>query len=335
MKARTSDVEAEQTPRTVIGLDIGGSKIACVEGSADGRILQREVLANETIDPFDARFPALVRTIESIRFRARASGREVVALSVAVGGPLKIREGVLLNPPHLPGWHNVRLKERLAAEFRDLPVFVEHDGNAGALAEYHFGIGRRRNDLNHLIFLTFGTGFGGGFIINGRIVHGASDTCGEVGHWRLSRDGPVAYGKQGSWEAFSSGAGMMQLAHRQSPLRWPLGTPVRALINAMLADDPEALAVATEGGRRLGQGLALLIDALNPQVIVLGSLAVALGDRILAPARSVVAEEALPQAAAACEIVPSVLGAGIGDMASLMAALSDRATAARVGMAGQ
>jgi glucokinase len=156
-----------------------------------------------------------------------------------------------------------------------------------------------------------------------------------VGHWRLSRDGPVAYGKRGSWEGFSSGTGLMQLAHRQSPLRWPLGSPVRALVDAMLADDPEALAVALEGGRRLGQGLALLIDALNPQVIVLGSLAVALGDRILAPARAVVAEEALPQAAAACEIVPSVLGADIGDMASLMAALSDRATATRVGLAAR
>jgi glucokinase len=327
-------VVADQVPRTVIGLDIGGSKIACVEGCSDGRILQREAIATAGTEPFHAQFPALVQMIKSIRLRARADGREVVALSVAVGGPLKIREGVLLNPPHLPGWHNVRLKERLTAEFPDLPVLVEHDGNAGALAEFHFGIGRHRGDLNHLIFLTFGTGLGGGFILNGRIVHGASDTCGEVGHWRLSRGGPVAYGKQGSWEAFSSGAGLMQLAHRQSPLRWPLDTPVRALIDAMLADDPEALIVATEGGRRLGQGLAMLIDALNPQVIVLGSLAVALGDRILAPARSVVAEEALPQAAAACEIVPSVLGAGIGDMASLMAAFSDHATAARVGMAG-
>jgi glucokinase len=317
----------------VIGLDIGGSKIACVEGSGDGRILQREVIATQAAEPFDARLPALVKAVESIRLRARVEDREVAALSLAVGGPLKIREGVLLNPPNLPGWHGVRLKERLAIAFPDLPVFVEHDGNAGALAEFHFGIGRHRSDLNHLIFLTVGTGLGGGFIINGRIVHGASDTCGEVGHWRLSRDGPVAYGKRGSWEAFSSGTGLMQLAHRQSPQRWPLGTPIRALVDAMLTDDPEALAVAAEGGRRLGQGLALLIDALNPQVIVLGSLAVALGDRILAPARSVIAEEALPEAAAACEIVPSVLGAGIGDVASLMAALSDRAVAARVGMA--
>lgn len=72
----------------------------------------------------------------------------------------------------------------------------------------------------------------------------------------------------------------------------------------------------------MGRGVALLIDALNPQVIVLGSLAVLLGERVLAPLRRVVAAEALPQAAAACEIVPSVLGLSIGDVAALMAALN-------------
>ena len=154
-----------------------------------------------------------------------AAGRRVSALSVSVGGPLRISEGRLLNPPHLPGWHNVRLKDHLAGAFPQLPVFVEHDGNAGALAR---------------------------------------------------------------------------------------------------ADDSDALTVAQEAGRRMGRGLALLIDALNPQVIVLGSLAVALGERILGPARQVVADEALPQAAAVCEIRPAALGPRIGDVASLMAALTQR-----------
>jgi glucokinase len=152
-------------------------------------------------------------------------------------------------------------------------------------------------------------------------VHGATDTAGEVGHWRLSDDGPVGFGKRGSWEAFSSGRGLALLAERLFPHHWPADTEIRDVVDAILADEPEALAVATEAGRRLGQGLALLIDALNPQVIVLGSLAAVLGERLLAPARRIVAAEALPQAAAACEILPSALGAHIGDVASLMAAL--------------
>jgi glucokinase len=308
--------------RSIIGLDIGGTKLACVEGSASGLILAREEAPTRASEPFADRFPALVAMVESRLDLARSAGREVVALSVSIGGPLKIAQGVLLNPPHLPGWHGVRLKDRLEAAFPGLPVFVEHDGNAGALAEFHFGVGRVRPGLRHLIFLTFGTGLGAGFIVNGEVLHGASDTAGEVGHWRLSKEGPVGFGKQGSWEAFASGAGLVLLAHRLYPSRWPLETPIRDLVESILSDDADALNVAKEAGRRMGQGMALLIDALNPQVIVLGSLAVAMGERILGPARQVVSEEALPQAVAACEILPSVLGSKVGDVASLMAALT-------------
>ena len=317
--------------RTVIGLDVGGTKLACVEGTAGGQVLNRQEIPTLASEPFERRLPAIVSLINSLLRAALAAGREVVALSVSVGGPLKIREGVLVNPPHLPGWHHIRLKDHLAGEFPQLPVLVEHDGNAGALAEYYFGVGVGRADLEHLIFLTCGTGIGAGFIINGRILHGATDTAGEVGHWRLSKDGPVAFGKRGSWEAFSSGAGLVLLANRLFPLRWPPETPIRALVDAVLEGDPDALTVAPEAGCRLGQGLALLIDALNPQVIVLGSLAAVLGERLLAPARRVVADEALPQAAAACEIVPSALGPRIGDVAALMAALTDGAVASLIG----
>jgi glucokinase len=309
---------------SIIGLDIGGTKLACVEGTDTGCILHRDEIPTLADEPFERRFPVLESLIRCRWRAARDAGRSVTALSVSVGGPLRIREGVLLEPPHLPGWHHVRLKERLAAAFAPLPVFVEHDGNAGAMAEHRFGVGRGRPDLQHLIFLTCGTGIGAGFIVNGRVLHGATDTAGEVGHWRLAEDGPVGFGKRGSWEAFSSGRGLVLLAERLFPARWPAGTPIRVLVDAVLAGDPQALTVATEAGRRLGQGLALLIDALNPQVIVLGSLAAVLGERLLAPARQVVAAEALPQAAAACEILPSVLGPGIGDVASLMAALAHR-----------
>jgi glucokinase len=307
----------------LIGLDIGGTKTACVEGTLDGRILDRRETFTQAVRPFEQTFPDIIDLIRSQIDRAHRAGREVVALSVAVGGPLRIKAGVLLDPPHLPGWHHINLKGRLREVFDPLPVFVEHDGNAGALAELRFGVGRGRPDLRHLIFLTFGTGLGAGLVVNGQIVRGATDTAGEVGHWRLANRGPEGYGKQGSWEGFASGAGLVQLAARRFPARWSGQTPIRELVDAMLQDDAQALAVATEAGRRMGQGLALLVDALNPQLIVLGSLGVVLGERVLGPAREVVAAEALPQAAAACEIVPAALGTRIGDVASLMAALND------------
>lgn len=318
--------------RSLIGLDVGGTKTACVEGTGEGQILQRFEVPTEAARPFAQTAPALIDLIRKVRAQAFARGREPVALSVSIGGPLRIDEGLLIDPPHLSGWHQVPLRQYLSKAFADLPVFIEHDGNAGALAEFHFGAGRERPGIRHLIFLTFGTGLGAGFIINGRVLHGATDTAGEIGHWRLSRDGPEGFGKSGSWEGFASGAGLVQLAARMFPQRWSTQIPIRDLVQAMLRDEPDALAVATAAGKRMGQGLALLIDALNPELIVLGSLAVALGDRVLAAAREVVALEALPQAVAACPIVPARLGERIGDVAALMAGLSNPSVLAAMGL---
>jgi glucokinase len=315
---------------TIIGLDVGGTKTAVVEGSAQAEILQREEIATEASCPFDETFPRIIELMKKTIDVAQRSDREVIAVSVSIGGPLKIAEGVLIDPPHLPGWHGVRLKDRLSDDFPNLPVFIEHDGNAGALAEFHFGVGKGRDDLRHLVFLTFGTGLGAGLIVNGQVLHGASDTAGEVGHLRLAWEGPIGFGKAGSWEGFASGKGLVELASRMFPNRWSRATPIREVVAAMLADDSQALEVAAEAGKWMGCGMALMVDTLNPQVIALGSLAVALGDRVLAPARRALAEEALPQAVAACEILPAKLGERIGDVAALMAALGDEEIRARL-----
>lgn len=308
--------------RTIAGLDVGGTKTACVEGAFDGTILQRIELPTRATAPFAQTFPEIRASLQQLINTASLAGRTITALSVSVGGPLKIEEGLLLSPPHLPGWHNVNLKRALQGAFPSLPVYVEHDGNAGALAELFFGVGENRPGLQHLIFLTFGTGIGAGIVVNGHILHGASDTAGEIGHWRLAQDGQLAYGKRGSWESFASGSGLVHLAAEMYPARWNPQTSIRVLVDAMVRFDEDAMRVATVAGEYLGRGLALLIDAFNPQVIVLGALACVLQERILAPARQVVAEEALSQANAACEILPSVLGNRIGDVASLMAAIT-------------
>lgn len=314
----------EQTGlHTILGLDIGGTKTACVEGTASASILQRVEMPTRATEPFTATFPRLVHETRRVKETAGRAGRTIAAISVSVGGPLRIDEGFLLNPPHLPSWHHVPLKANLMAAFPGIPVMVEHDGNAGALAEFYFGVGKNRPELRHLIFLTFGTGIGGGFILNGQLLRGASDTAGEIGHWRLAGDGPLGFGKNGSWESFASGAGLVALAAQMFPTRWVPSTPIFELVESMVANDPEALRVAEEAGKWMGHGLALLIDALNPQAIVFGSLGMVLGERILTPARKVIAEETLPQAAAACELVPSALGKKIGDVAALMAALAN------------
>lgn len=308
----------------ILGIDIGGTKTAVVEGTTSGEILQREAIPTEGHKPFEESFSRIIELARKTIATANERGRDIVAISLSCPGPLKIEEGVFIDPPNLSGWWGARFKDYLREKF-SLPVFVEHDGNAGALAEFYFGAGKDRENLKHLIFLTCGTGMGAGIIVNGQILRGASDTAGEVGHIRLAEDSPDTpehFGKTGSWEAFAAGAGMVKLAALRFPNRFEKEMPVKDLIDAAMRDEAEALAVIKEAGRMTGRGVALLVDILNPQLIVLGALGVVLGERFTKPAREELDKEALPQAAAAVEIVPAVLGTKIGDVASLMAAIT-------------
>lgn len=142
---------------TILGLDIGGTKTAVVEGSYEGDILQRLELQTQADLPVLETFPRIVDRIHQVM---DASPHTIDGISISIGGPLRIKEGVLIDPPHLMGWHGFRLKEHLSTLFPAIPVYVEHDGNAGALAEFYFGAGKDRDDIEHLIFLTFGTGAG-------------------------------------------------------------------------------------------------------------------------------------------------------------------------------
>jgi glucokinase len=301
---------------TVIGLDIGGTKFAIIEGTLQGDVLSRAQQAAEAAQGFEHTFQRLCTAVHGALAEARDGGRRVLALSVSIGGPLDIERGIIYSPPNLPGWDAIPLKDLLRERF-GLPVFVEHDGNAGALAEWRFGAGRGARSL---IFLTMGTGLGGGIILNGQLYRGASDLAGEVGHMRIAPDGPEAYGKRGSWEGYCAGPAFVALARQMSPARWAQATTPE-IVQGALSGNPEALAVVERVADYLGQGLAILADILNPELIIIGSMAVRLGEMLLAPARRVMQREALPGAYAACRVVPAALGERIGDIAALCAAI--------------
>ncbi len=169
--------------QTIIGLDIGGTKTAVIEGTARGEILARTQFP--TPQGFAASFAQLCEATQAHLDKAARAGRQAGALSVSIGGPLDIARGIIYSPPNLPGWDAVPLKELLEERFR-LPTHVEHDGNAGALAEFYFGAGR---GYRNIVFLTMGTGIGGGLILNGQLYRGSSDLAGEVGHMRIAPDG--------------------------------------------------------------------------------------------------------------------------------------------------
>ena len=321
----------------LLGIDIGGTKCACILGAADpaGSI---EILGKTRIATAGAGSPrmcleTLARAGKELCSRHGVALDSVRGCGVSCGGPLDSRRGIILSPPNLPGWDAIPAQEILERAL-GIPVRLQNDANAGAVAEWRFGAGR---GVQSMIFLTFGTGLGAGLILDGRLYSGIGDSAGECGHIRLAPVGPVGFGKSGSFEGFCSGGGIAQLAALRAREQLQLGKKVawcasiEALpgLNAKIVGDAAeagdllALAVYEECGRYLGRGLAVLIDLLNPERIVIGSI-FARSEKLLRPAmeRSI-AEEALSAAAEQCRIVPASLGEAIGDYAALALALGE------------
>lgn len=302
----------------ILGLDIGGTKTAVVVGTYRGEIRWKEQFATAPERGFQPIFDELSSTIQKA---LSATPDRVEAISVSIGGPLNVLEGVVQSPPHLPGWSDIPLKQLLRGRFF-LPVYVEHDGNAGALAEFYFGAGK---GFHNVVFLTMGTGFGAGLILDGRLYRGTSDTAGEIGHIRVSEDGPLCYGKVGSLEAFGSGTGMAKLAQQMFPRLWTESATVLDVYAAYQAGSMEARQVFERAGFYLGRGFAMIADLLNPERIILGGLGMRIREAFLPIAEEIFRKEALPQARQVCTIVPAQLGEQIGDVASLCAALDQGA----------
>jgi glucokinase len=196
-----------------LGLDIGGTKCAAVLGTGAGEIVDRiewPSLAHRGHEPMLRELVAHARQLIEQRSR-------VIAVGASIGGPLDAANGIIYSPPNLPGWDAVPLKAVLERELK-LPARIEHDAAACALAEYRWGAGR---SASRLVYLTCGTGFGAGLIIDGAIYRGAGGRSVEIGHARYRDDGPIAFGKRGSNEAFCAAEALGRLAAWQFPVRWP------------------------------------------------------------------------------------------------------------------
>lgn len=308
-----------------IGIDIGGTKCAVTLGAEDPEVGEMRVLAKQ-------RFPTPKEPPEEVLDRIagfaagflQKNGAEGVGISC--GGPLDSSQGVVLGPPNLPGWERVEIVRYFKEKFR-LPVYLQNDANACAAAEWKYGAGK---GLQNLVFLTFGTGMGAGLILDGRLYAGTSDMAGEVGHWRMSAAGPAGYGKAGSFEGFCSGGGIALAAREkvrgapESALFPFASTPelIDAKRVADLADagDGFCRAVYADCGRMLGRGLALMIDILNPQAIIIGSIFVRSRNLLWEYVRAEIEAEALARSAAVCRILPARLGENLGDVAALTVA---------------
>lgn len=274
----------------------------------------------------------LAALIGHLRAELAASGTpQLAGIGIVCGGPLDESKGLVLGPPNLPGWEAVEVVRPFEDHFGER-ARLQNDANAGVLAEWTWGAAR---GCDNVVFLTCGTGLGAGLILNGRLVRGSTGMAGELGHWRLAAAGPVGYGKAGSFEGFCAGSGIARRAQELAVQCLQDGRPTelspgwRDLENlsaervAEAADggDLQANLLWAEVGRRLGSGLALLVDLLNPDVIVLGGIYVRQRNRLQPSLLEELEREALPQSVMACRVVPSALGEHIADWSGLAAAL--------------
>jgi glucokinase len=299
----------------ILGLDIGGTKCVVVLGDEKMSIIDRIQFPTRARRGWKAVLKQLSETIDEITLRNRLKPHSILKAGVSCGGPLDSVKGLILSPPNLPGWKKVPIVRFLKKKLK-CPVRLENDANACAVAEWKFGAGRGCRDL---VFLTFGTGLGAGLILNGRLYRGSSDMAGEAGHIRLAAEGPIGYGKRGSFEGFCSGGGIARMAQS---LKGRTMTAKEVCESASRGDKTARLVLQTSGNY-LGAGLSILLDLLNPERIILGGI-YSRNRKLFNPALfKVIRREALIQTRSVCQIVPSGLGEKIGDISSLCVAMMD------------
>lgn len=315
----------------IIGVDIGGTKCAVTYGRQNGHrvaIIDKECFATMDVERTISRLKA---TIHHMMERHGLDSDNTKAIGISCGGPLDSRTGIIMSPPNLPGWDNIPIVELFEREF-GIRTAIHNDANACALAEWQFGAG---TGTRNMIFLTFGTGLGAGLILDGRIYTGTNDNAGELGHIRLSDFGPVGYGKSGSFEGFCSGGGIRQLAQIAIKERMQMGHKVawcpdgdpekinaRIVAKAAADGDELALEIYRTSARYLGRGLSIVIDLINPELIVIGSI-YARNEPLIKPyMEEVITREALSHSRQVCRVVPAALGEAIGDYAALSVAVN-------------
>ena len=304
----------------LIGIDIGGTKCSVVTGDETGKVTGKTRIETKGYEE------TIGRIFDAVREAGQAD-----AVGISCGGPLDEKNGVIKSPPNLPGWDNVPICDMIKKQF-GMKCVIKNDADACAAAEWKYGAGK---GTSNMVFLTFGTGMGAGLIINGAPYSGANGNAGEAGHIRLAGNGPVGYHKAGSFEGFCSGGGIKQLGVSAAKKLFSKGLPgpmfckneadlpsvtAKTIAEAAYKGDKTAIGVYKKSARYLGRGVSVLIDILNPDMIVIGGIYPRCEDLIRDEMMKAIKKEALSNSAEACRVVPAYFKDDIGDVAALSVA---------------
>lgn len=303
----------------VAGIDIGGTKIAAAVVSDTAEITGRVELPTRAAEGYEV---SMAQVWEAVKAVARDGVR---AIGICSPGPLNPKTGVVLNPPNLPGWHDVPLAAEVSRRF-GLPCRVENDANAAGLAETLFGAAR---GCQSVLYVTLSTGIGTGIAIGGRIYHGRNGAAAEGGHVTIDyqSDAVCNCGSRGCVEALASGAAMAARAERLLPL-YP-GSALRAPVTAesvgraAAAGDRLALRVLEETCTMLGAWLGSMISVLDPEIVVIGGGVSQIGEPLFSRLRRIAPQRTINRLAAEIPIVPAALGRDSGVLGAAAAVMAE------------
>jgi glucokinase len=301
----------------VLALDIGGTKLAA--GVVDDAGVVHSFAVESTLAA-EGPERGLGRLFELGRRAVAESGLEwsdLRAIGIGCGGPLDAVRGVLLAPPHLPGWRDVPVTELAEREF-GLPAALENDATAAAAAEHRYGAGA---GVRNMVYLTISTGVGGGVVIDGRLYRGSRGNGGELGHVTVDWHGRPCHGcgRLGCLEAYVSGTSIAErareeLASSKEPSSLSALAEVTAadVAAAALAGDPIARSVWDGTVDALACGLTSIVNLFEPELVVLGGGVSQTGEQLLGPVRERVRVDSMKPAGEAADIVQSALGDHVG-----------------------
>jgi glucokinase len=266
--------------RLIVGIDVGGTKVAGGLVTPQGRLVKSAVVPTRAEEGFKTSFAQIVSLIEGLI--QDAGGKEkVLGIGICAPGPINPKTGVVINPPNLPGWRNIQFERKIRRHFQ-LPARLENDANAAGLAEALFGVAAGYRDV---FYVTVSTGIGTGIVINRKVYHGKNGVAGEGGHVSIDYRSPYrcGCGTLGCIEALAAGPGMVRRARVKLEQEHTLPSLLREMTaghlsritpkmiqEAARAHDPVAQGIIDETGFLLGVWLAGMMTLLDPEAIVIG-----------------------------------------------------------------
>ena len=297
-----------------IGVDIGGTNVKIALVDFDGKIVYSNTVPTRAEMGYEAGVNNIKQAIKELMQETGETAATIEAIGFGLPGQIDYKEGIVKNLPNIPGWVNIPLAKIIEDEF-SIPTRLDNDVRCAALGELNFGAGK---GCENLICITVGTGIGSGIVLNGKLVRGASNAAGEIGHIKMDMTGgPLCgCGDYGCFEAYASGPAIVTMAKEyisggksakyKEMATDGIITPY-IVAQAALQGDAVSIQIFKQMGKIIGTGLASVINLLNPEKIIIGGGVADAGAILLDPIKATIADRAMPIQASAVQVVPAQL----------------------------